>query len=139
VEGVSTTRYYNDNDNIASQTYHHRNQQTPPSNGFTYDDLNRLTIAGYQAGLTGDETFNYDLLGNRDSTTDSRTGGARFGLRFQQNINKGSIVNKGSRNRFRPFPASFRPSRRLRPQTRFPFAFGPRWQVSHSKKTAQNI
>jgi hypothetical protein len=48
-------------------------------------------------------------------------------------------INKGSRNRFRPFPASFRPSRRLRPRTRFPFAFGPRWQVSHSKKTAQNI
>jgi RHS repeat-associated protein len=58
--------------------YHHRNQQTPPANGFDYDNLNRLTTANYLAPTAGTEEFNYDLLGNRDSTSDSRTGGSRF-------------------------------------------------------------
>jgi RHS repeat-associated protein len=86
---------YDNNGNIASQTYHHRNQQTPPANGFTYDDLNRLITADYQAGTAGTEEFNYDLLGNRDSTTDSRTGGVNYTY-ASNNVNEYTDITPGT-------------------------------------------
>jgi RHS repeat-associated protein len=63
------TNYHN-GDNILSQTYNHRDND--PANGFTYDPLNRLTNASYGMFSGGTETFNYDRLGNRTSTTDGR-------------------------------------------------------------------
>lgn len=63
---------YDKNGNIMLQIYHHRNQQNPPTNGFNYDDLNRLTNASYGMFSNGAEHFYYDLLGNRTSTTDDR-------------------------------------------------------------------
>lgn len=69
--GVDFAYAYDANGNITRQDYLHRTSQ--PYNGYDYDDLNRLTEAAYQAGTVGTEVFNYDLLGNRLTTTDSRT------------------------------------------------------------------
>jgi len=69
--GVDFAYAYDANGNITQQDYLHRTSQ--PYNGFDYDDLNRLDEAAYQAGTVGTEAFNYDLLGNRQTVTDSRT------------------------------------------------------------------
>jgi hypothetical protein len=39
--GVDFGYVYDADGNITSQPYYHRNQQTPPTNGFTYDTLKR--------------------------------------------------------------------------------------------------
>jgi len=70
-DGVDFVYAYDANGNITRQDYLRRSPQV--YNSFSYDDLNRLTEAAYQAGTTGTEVFNYDLLGNRQTTTDSRT------------------------------------------------------------------
>jgi YD repeat-containing protein len=54
--------------------------------------LNRLTIAAYQAGLAGDETFNYDLLGNRDSVVDTRSGGGTCNYGANNAVNEYTTV-----------------------------------------------
>jgi RHS repeat-associated protein len=69
--GVDFAYVYDDNGNITQQDYLHRPSQ-PVVNAFGYDDLNRLTLADYGMG-GGAEQFNYDLLGNRQTVTDSRT------------------------------------------------------------------
>jgi RHS repeat-associated protein len=69
--GVDFAYVYDDNGNITQQDYLHRPSQ-PVVNAFGYDDLNRLTLADYGMG-GGAEQFNYDLLGNRQAVTDSRT------------------------------------------------------------------
>jgi RHS repeat-associated protein len=59
---------YDDNGNILTQKFHHRDSQTPPYNDYGYDDLNRLITSDYLVGHASnwDEAFDYDLLGNRD-------------------------------------------------------------------------
>ena len=64
---------YDENGNILQQEYLHRPSQ-PIANSFLYDDLNRLYQAAYQAGTAGTEMFDYDLLGNRETVEDTRTG-----------------------------------------------------------------
>ncbi|HQG06824.1 MAG TPA: RHS repeat-associated core domain-containing protein [Anaerohalosphaeraceae bacterium] len=71
--GVDFEYTYDENGNILQQEYLHRPSQSI-ANSFLYDGLNRLYQATYQAGTAGTETFDYDLLGNRDSVEDSRMG-----------------------------------------------------------------
>jgi RHS repeat-associated protein len=84
---------FDNNGNIESQTYYHRSGT--PENTFGYDDLKRLTSAAYQAGNSRTEAFNYDLLGNRDSTTDSRSGGVNFSY-ASNNVNQYTSITPGS-------------------------------------------
>jgi RHS repeat-associated protein len=71
--GVDFEYAYDDNGNITDKIFHHRDNQNPPANVYGYDTLNRVVTSDYR-GL-GMEMFNYDLLGNRDSVIDTRSGG----------------------------------------------------------------
>ncbi len=94
-DGVDFRYTYDNNGNITQQEYLHRPSQ-PVANGFTYDDLNRLYTATYQAGTAGTETFNYDLLGNRDSVVDSRSGGTTDTYGDNNAVNEYSTIQIGS-------------------------------------------
>jgi len=70
---VNYAYLFNDNGNITKQTYKHRTSD--PASDFTYDDLDRLTIADYHD--SDKEEFTLDDLGNRtqvefnDTTTET--------------------------------------------------------------------
>jgi RHS repeat-associated protein len=91
--GVDFVYAYDANGNITQQDYLHRTSQ--PYNGFGYDDLNRLIGSAYQAGTAGTEVFNYDLLGNRVSTSDTRSGGVNFSY-ASNNVNEYTDITPGS-------------------------------------------
>ncbi|MCK5171966.1 MAG: hypothetical protein KAR47_01155, partial [Planctomycetes bacterium] len=68
VEKVNFAYSYDNNGNIVSKIFNHRD--TDPANIYSYDDLDRVTGAGYLGGAG--EEFVYDVLGNRDSAVDNR-------------------------------------------------------------------
>lgn len=95
-KGVDFEYAYDDNGNITDQTYHHR--PSTPNTDYGYDALNRLTTADY-LGATG-QTFNYDLLGNRNSVTDSRSGGVDYTYGDNNVVNEYEKINSATQNVF---------------------------------------
>jgi hypothetical protein len=73
---VSGTLLFDDNSNIVSKKFYHRNGQNPPYNLYGYDRLDRVVSAAYNDSV--DEAFTLDHLGNRDGSQDLRGGAVTY-------------------------------------------------------------